>query len=54
MHHGGVSQETRLRYEINRPNGQSPEILEETKEEKYLGVLISNNLKSIRPTKYSD
>jgi len=31
---------------MKHPNGQSPQILEETKEEKYLGVLISNNLKT--------
>jgi len=46
MHLEGASQETRVRYEMKRPNGQSPQTLEETKEEKDLGVLISNILKS--------
>jgi len=33
-------------YSLLHPNGQSPQILEETKEEKDLRVVISNSLKS--------
>ena len=46
MHLGGSFQETRVRHKMKRPNGQSPQIIEETYEENDLGVLISNNLKS--------
>ena len=46
MHLDGSCQETRVRYEMKRPYDQSPQIIEETKGEKDLGVLISNNLKS--------
>jgi len=46
IHLGEASQENTVRYEMKRPNGQSPHILDETKEEKDLGVVIRNNLKS--------
>lgn len=46
MHLGGSNHECGVKYEMKRPNGQLPQILDETKEEKDLGVWISNNLKS--------
>jgi ribonucleases P/MRP protein subunit RPP40 len=45
MHLGWLNQATTFQYKMKRPNGQS-QILAETKEEKDLGVLISNTLKS--------
>ena len=46
MHLGGSTHETRVKYEMKCPSGQSPQILVETKEEKDLGVLINNSLKA--------
>jgi len=50
MHLGGASQETRVRYEMKRPNGPSPQILEETKEEKDLGMVILKSSEIISTT----
>jgi hypothetical protein len=46
MHLGWSNQATMFQYEMKCPNGQLSQILAETKEEKDLGVLISNTLKS--------
>jgi len=47
---GGASQETRVKYEMKRPNSQSSQILEKTKEVKDLGVGFRNNQKIIIST----
>jgi len=46
VHLGGLIPETSFRCEMKCSNVQSPQILKETKEERDLGVLISNNFKS--------
>jgi hypothetical protein len=43
--HLGTTHDTRFKYEMKRSNGQPPQTLEETTEEKDLGVLISSTLK---------
>ena len=46
MHLGGSIEGIRARYKMKRANCHLPLILEETKEEKDQGVLITNDIKS--------